>query len=460
MPWSGERHVHYAKKGLDLPITGQPAQHVENACRVRHVASAATDFIGMKPRMHVQVGDRVRRGDPLFEDRKIPGVLHTALGGGKVTQIYRGHKRVLEGVVIELDSNEDEAEQDHRKFDVFRGGAADSDRASVQALLLESGLWTTLRTRPFSHNPVPGDSPSSIFVTAMDTQPLAADPGVIIEQRQEDWERGLSIVAKLTDGPTYLCCAAGSAIDPGDAPVHLEVFDGPHPAGTVGYHIHTLKPAHRENEVWHLAYADVLRIGRTFAQGTLDVSRIISLAGPAVQRPRLVQARAGATLSDLVADELTHPDCRVISGSVLNGRAVTGPASDHLGPYHLQVTAIEEGNEREFLGWARPGIDRFSLLPMFVSRLLQNKSTRFTTSTYGSPRAMVPIGAYERVMPMDLMPTHLLRALCMGDLEWAEALGVLELDEEDLALCTFVDPGKTDFGSYLRDVLNQLQAEA
>ena len=386
-------------------------------------------------------------------------MVHVTPAAGRVGQIHRGAKRALESVDIDVGPNEGSREE-HRRFDAFAGGAADRDRTSVQALLLESGLWTAFRTRPFSRTPAPGDSPKSLFVTAMDTHPLAADPAVIIADRPDDWERGLSVLAKLTDGPTYLCRAAGSDVGGGDAPVTIETFDGAHPAGTVGYHIHVLEPAHRHHEVWHIGYADVLRIGKTFAEGVLDVEQTVSLAGPVVKRPRLVQTRVGAAIDDLLVDELDDTPHRVISGSVLGGRAVTGPATRHLGPYHRQISVIPEAGERQFMGWARPGLERFSLLPVFVSRLFRMKPAQFTTSTHGSARAMVPVGAYERVMPMDLMPTHLLRAICVGDVEWAEALGVLELDEEDLALCTFVDPGKTDFGPYLRDVLSQIQAEA
>lgn len=453
-------HLHRAKKGLDLPLAGRPAQQIETGRSVESLAVIASDFVGLRPRLLVKEGDTVKRGDPLYADRKAPAVVHVAPGAGRVKQIHRGRKRALESVEIELASGENQSEDHHRRFDAFAKGAADGERTSIQALLLESGLWTAFRTRPFSKTPAPGDSPNALFVNAMDTHPLAPDPAVIVKQRPDDWERGLSIVAALSDGPTYLCCAAGAEIDSGDAPVHTEFFEGAHPAGTVGYHIHVLRPAHRKNEVWHIGYADVLRIGRTFAQGVLDVERTISLAGPVVQRPRLLHTRVGAAIDELIVDELNDTPCRVISGSVLTGRSVSGPATRHLGPFHQQVSVIHEAGEREFLGWARPGLDRFSVLPIFVSRLLRRESTRFTTSTYGSPRAMVPVGAYERVMPMDLMPTHLLRAICMGDVEWAEALGVLELDEEDLALCTFVDPGKTDFGPYLRDVLNQIQAEA
>lgn len=451
--------THRVKKGLDLPIAGAPAQTAEPARRVTRVAVLAEDFVGMKPRVFVNAGDDVKRGDPLFEDRKTPGVIHTAPGAGRVEAINRGAKRALQSVVVTLADDETDDTEHHRRFEAHRDGAADRDRDSVEALLVESGLWTSLRTRPFSRVPSLGTKPRSIFVTATDSNPLAPDPVVALQGRESDFERGLTVLKKLTDGPVWLCRAPNAAIDAGNSGATVEEFSGKHPSGTVGYHIHVLDPVYRGKEVWHVGYADVVRIGKTFEAGVLDVARTIAIAGPVVTKPRLLTTRVGAAIDELVDGELDGDDVRVISGSVLNGRRASGPIHGYLGAYHLQVSALAEGREREFLGWLAPGLDKFSALPVFVSKLFGKKSFAFTTTTNGSKRAMVPIGAYERVMPMDLMPTHLLRALSIKDLEWAEELGVLELDEEDLALCTFVDPGKTDFGVYLRDVLDQIRAE-
>ncbi len=451
--------VHRCKKGLDLPVAGVPDPSRSDPKRVTRVALLGADYVGAKPRPRVQEGDHVRRGDLIVEDAKNPGVLFVAPGGGRIAQVHRGAKRALQSVVIELDDDEADAPDSKRKFDTFADGAADRDTDSVRALLIESGLWTTLRTRPYSRVPLPEARPRSIFVTATDTNPLAVDPAVALEGREEDLVRGLAVLKKLTDGPVRLCRAAGAAIEPGDSGATVEEFGGPHPSGTVGYHIHVLDPVYRGKEVWHVSYADVVRIGRTFATGVLDVDRVVALGGPVVKTPRLLKTRVGACIDELVEGELDGDDLRVISGSVLSGRRARGEVHGYLGAYHLQISALAEGRERELLGWLRPGLNKFSALPVFVSRLMGSKRFAFTTTTNGSRRAMVPIGAYERVVPMDLMPTHLLRALCIKDLEWAEELGVLELDEEDVSLCTFVDPGKTDFAVYLREVLDQIHAE-
>jgi Na+-transporting NADH:ubiquinone oxidoreductase subunit A len=238
-----------------------------------------------------------------------------------------------------------------------------------------------------------------------------------------------------------------------------EQFSGPHPSGTPGFHIHTLDPAARGRTIWYVGYQDVLAIGRLFGSGDLDDTRVVGLAGPAVERPRLLQTRAGASLDDLTSGELREGDNRVISGSVLSGRTAAGPVLGYLGRYHRQISVLPEGRRRELLGWAAPGLTRFSALGAFASSWIPGRRFALTTSTHGSRRAIVPIGVYEKVWPFDLEPTYLLKALVTHDLERAEELGVMELDEEDVALCTFVCPSKNDYGRFLREVLTTLEKE-
>jgi len=329
------------------------------------------------------------------------------------------------------------------------------------ALLVESGLWSVLRTRPFSKVPDPTTTPHSVFVTAMDTNPLAPAPDAALAGREEDFANGLLCVTKLSGGEVYLCRAPGSAIsaDPHSG-VSVEEFSGVHPAGTVGLHIHTLDPVYREKTVWHVGYQDVAAIGALFRTGQLDFERIVALAGPSLKKPRLVRTRMGASTDDLVEGELKAGEHRVISGSVLSGRTAMGEIHGYLGRYHNQVSVIPEGRERIFLGWMGPGAGAFSVSNAFLSALWRGKKRfSFTSALNGSGRAIVPIGLYERVMPMDIMPTFLLRALMSDDLERAEELGCLELDEEDLALCTFVCPSKIDYGPALRRNLTQIEKE-
>ena len=456
--------VHEIDKGLDLPIEGAPIHIVRDDALPTRVAVMADDFPGMKPAMRVEEGQAVTRGQPLFEDRKCPGVLHTSPGAGRVLAIHRGARRALQSVVIDLSESEragSPVDADFATFQAHLGPSPDSyDRQQIVDLLVESGQWAGFRTRPFSKVPSPGSTPHSIFVTAIDTNPLAPLPDAVVAPRREDFLRGLEVVSKLTDGATWLCTPAHTDIAEGiPAGVSVERFNGPHPAGNAGLHIHLLDPVGRHKTVWSIGYQDVISIGRLFATGRLCIERIISIAGPAVADPRLVRTRLGASIDELAGEEGGEEEVRRISGSVLSGKAASGDAFGYLGRYDLQITVLREGRERIFMGWLTPGLNAFSTLPIYLSRLLPKKRFSFTTTTNGSARAMVPIGMYERVMPMDILPTFLLRSLLVGDIEEAEKLGALELAEEDLALCSFVCPGKTDYGPILRRNLEMIEKE-
>ncbi len=453
--------LHTIKKGLDLPIQGEPEQTIETAEAPSRVALVAADYVGMKPTMHVAAGDAVRRGQLLFEDKKTAGVRFTSPGSGKVVAIHRGQRRALQSVVVELDREERSGSGETVRFasDAGRHPAERSGK-EVRELLLESGLWTAIRTRPFSKVADPATNPKSIFVNVMDSNPHAPDPGVVLAGREEDFQRGLTAVSKLTEGTTFVCAAPETTLPVSSSgSIQVEHFAGKHPKGTVGMHIHTLDPVDRAKLVWHLGYQDVIAIGKLFASGELDVSRVISLAGPGVQRPRLLRTRLGASVEDLTRGEVTGVDSRLISGSVLAGRKAAGEVLGFLGRYHQQISVLEEGRQREFLGWLTLGGDRFSTINAFLSRLMPSKKFAFTTSSQGSHRAIVPIGMYERIFPLDIAPSFLLRSISVGDIEYAEQLGCLELDEEDLALCSFVCPGKHDYGPMLRDVLTTIEKE-
>ncbi|MBD2836606.1 Na(+)-translocating NADH-quinone reductase subunit A [Pseudomonas sp. JM0905a] len=440
------------KRGLDLPVAGEPVQRIEAGRPVRSVAVIGFDYHGMKPTMDVQVGDRVKLGQPLFSDKKTPGVIFTAPGAGVISAIHRGEQRVLQSVVIDLEG------EDEILFEQYAAGQLDQlDPEQVRDNLIRSGLWTALRTRPFSRVPAIDAVPSSIFVTAIDTHPLAADPAVVIAEHAADFEHGLKVLARLAR--VFLCKVEGAVL-PGEglAQVRSESFAGPHPAGLPGTHIHFLDPVSASKSVWHIGYQDVIAIGKLFTTGRLWVERVVSLAGPVVEQPRLVRARLGASLEELTAGELQPGANRVVSGSLLGGRT-SRSACAYLGRYHLQVSCLREGHDRELLHYLRAGMDKHSVLNIFVSKLLGGRKFAFSTTTNGSPRAMVPVGNYESVMPLDILPTQLLRYLIVGDTEMAQKLGCLELDEEDLALCSYVCAGKYEYGPILRDNLSRIEKE-
>ncbi len=438
------------KKGLDLPVAGTPKQVIHDGPAIKHVATLGEEYIGLRPTMKVRVGDKVSKGQVIFEDKKNPGVKYTAFASGTVTEINRGAKRVLQSVVIEVEGNESVS---FAQFDAQQLDTLEAEK--VRENLVESGLWTAFRTRPFSKAPAVDATPAAIFVTAIDTQPLAADPQVVIAAQKEAFSNGLKVISRLTD-KVFLCKAPGADIPSANAQV--EEFAGPHPAGLAGTHIHFLLPASSKRSVWHVGYQDVIAIGQLFTTGELNVERVVAIGGPKASNPRLVRTVAGASTDELLAGEKATGDVRTISGSVLYGATAKGPHA-YLGRYTNQVTLLEEGTEKEFFGWVMPGADKFSITRAFLSHLSPKKLFNMTTSTGGSERAMVPIGNYERVVPMDILPTMLLRDLLAGDTDGAVALGALELDEEDLALCTFVCPGKYDYGTYLRDCLDTIERE-
>ncbi|MDD1605585.1 MAG: Na(+)-translocating NADH-quinone reductase subunit A [Methylococcaceae bacterium] len=445
------------KKGLDLPITGGPKQVIEDGNKVKSVAILGMDYVGMKPTMMVAEGDTVKLGQPLFSDKKNPGVHFTAPGAGVVKSINRGAKRVLQSVVIELKGNEQES------FAKYKATELDGLSAEqVKENLLASGLWTALRTRPYGKIPAVDSKPSSIFVTAIDTRPLAADPSVIIKARGNDFANGLAVISKLTDGKVYVCKATGAEITTGNtASVNVAEFSGPHPAGLPSTHIHFLDPINAEKFVWHLDYQAVMAIGALFITGKINVERVVSLAGPTVKNPRLLRTRVGANTDELVAGELADDiESRVISGSVLYGHTASD-WSAYLGCYDLQVSALQEGREREFFGWIVAGKNKYSALNVYTSSVDKKHNRLFplTTDKNGSNRAIVPVGIYETVMPMDILPTPLLKALIVGDSDQAQLLGCLELDDEDMSLFTFVDPGKHDFAPVLRANLIKIEKE-
>ena len=450
---------HRLRRGLDLPLAGEPEQAIHLAGDCRFVGVLGDDCVGLKPTFLVQPGERVRRGQVLFEDKSNPGVRYTASAAGTVSAIHRGERRTFQSLTIAVDG--DDVDDAQLPLASYTGVTPQKLSAGeVRALLIESGLWTALRTRPFSRVPAAATSPRALFITAMDTRPHAPSVDLVLAERMADFQAGVACLAKLTRGSTFVCVAPDSAVTvPTGGNVKVEVFDGPHPAGNAGTHIHFLCPVDLERTVWHIGYQDVAAIGRLFTTGRLDVTRVVSLAGPGVLQPRLLRTRLGAATAALTDGQIAPGRQRIVSGSVLDGRTAMGDVHGYLGRYHQQLSVLAEAGERELLGWIAPGADKFSVWGVVLGAWRRRGRLALTTTTNGGSRAMVPIGAFERVMPLDLMPTFLLRALLMKNDERAEALGCLELDEEDIALCTFVCPGKAEYGPLLRDALGRIEKE-
>jgi len=386
------------KKGLNVPISGSPDPVIENADDVGSVALVGWDTPGLKPSMAVAEGDRVKLGQHLFTDKRNRGVRYTAPGCGTISAINRGERRVLNSVVVQLDGDEAESWQAFEPEKI-----SNIDAGTIRETLAESGLWTALRSRPFGRIPATDSAPNSIFITAINTNPLAVDPALVIAEDAEVFLAGIRLLAKLTAGSMYIA------------------------------------------------------IGRLFLTGRLPTERVIALGGPMVKKPRLLRTRRGASTADLLANELHGGDSRVISGSVLSGHRASGMLG-WLGAYHNQISVIGEGSPREFLSFMRLGRHRYSSLRAFASTWMHKGDYEMTSTQNGSPRAMVSTGSFERIMPLDILPTVLLKALLVRDTESAQLLGCLELDEEDLALCSFVCNGKYNYGPHLRKALDEIEA--
>jgi Na+-transporting NADH:ubiquinone oxidoreductase subunit A len=407
------------RRGLNIDLEGRPRTTPGRAIEIEHVGLMAADYRGLRPVLKVAPDDRVRAGDVLFTDRRNPEIAFTAPAAGIVTEIItRGTVGGFQAVRIRRDGTE------CRSFDPRKGTP---DRDAARRLLLESGLWPAMRTRPFGAIPDPAAVPDAIFVTAMASDPLAAEAAPIIHAHEAEFAAGLEVLAQLTDGPVHVCQAPGPALAEG-----ATVFDGPHPAGLPGTHIHVLAPVGAGRSVWHIGYQDVIAIGHLRATGVPWSERVIALSGPGAADPRLLTVPLGADLGELTAGELRDHDQRVISGSVLSG--VQAP---YLGRHHLQVTVVPEG-------WDVPN---------------GSLTAAASTAVPGAPGPLLPIAAFDRVMALDIPAVPLLRALSVGDHETARRLGCLELVEEDVALLSYVCPGRGVYGPLLRAVLDEIEAE-
>ncbi len=443
------------KRGLDLPIAGQPSQQITDGNAINEVAVLGYEYPTMKPSMRVREGDTVKKGQVIFEDKKNPGVIYTAPASGQVMSVNRGDRRVFESLVIKLDGQNTSVD-----FDSYiNKPAADYSADELIKLMVESGMWTALRQRPYDKVPAIDSLPSSIFVAAIDTRPLAADPAVVIAEQAEAFAQGLQLLTRLTEGKIHVTKAPGAQINvPEIKSLTVTEFGGKHPAGLVGTHIHFLDAASDSKQVWHIGYQDVIALAKLIETGELYTDRVVAIAGPQVKSPRLVRTQFGASLVQLLAEETEGADNRLISGSVLGG--FSGKAHEnYLGRYANQVSVLAEDRERHpFRYLSFTGNDRHSVKNIYLSKLFGGLK-KMTTNANGSERAMVPVGSYEEVMPLDILPTQLLRAIIIGDMDTAISLGVLELNEEDLSICTYVSPGKYEYGPLLRDMLYQIEKE-
>lgn len=443
-------------KGVNLPISGGVSDTtIHTLIPNAPVAVVGSDYLGLKPTMLVAEGDKVTLGQKLFEDKKNLGVFVCSPISGTVEKIVRGERRAFVSLTIRPDA-------DAKPTAKFAAVGTQLSREQLVNTLTQHGLWATLRQRPFDKIPSPKSTAHAIFVNTMDSNPLAFNPAILLSGRDADYLSGLEALSLLTDGKIHVCHAPETQL-PKSALSRVEThqFSGIHPAGLVGTHIHFIDPVGAKKTVWHIGLQDLLMIGKFLRTGELDTSKVVAIAGPSIKEPKLVRTVRGANLSALTAGNLKDGENRVISGSVFSGRQAL-PDTDYLSAYDQLISVLPEGRETYLLRFFHPGQNIFSKTRAYLSAFVNKDKPvtyEFNTSLQGSHRPIVPFGIYEEVMPLDILPTLLLKALIVLDTDTAIELGALELVEEDVALLSFVDSGKHDFGAILRENLTIIEQE-
>ncbi|MCF8218424.1 MAG: Na(+)-translocating NADH-quinone reductase subunit A [Bacteroidales bacterium] len=439
-------------KGLDIPLKGK-AEKTITPVEALTYALKPTDFTGVFPKLLLKDGAKVKAGTAIFYDKYNDSVKFTSPVSGTIRAINRGPKRVIEEIVIDPDGN-----QEYETFE--QANPQDLDAAKIRETLLESGLWPAIRRRPFDVIARPEDEPKAIFISALDTHPLAPDLSFIAHGKGKEFQRGLDALSKLTNGKIHLNIKAkdkNSGVFTNAKGVQINEVHGPHPAGNVGTQINKIDPINKEDIVWHVNVQDVITIGNLFLTGKYDATKIVALTGSEVKKPQYYKLINGASIEPLVKNNLINDHVRYISGNVLTGSKIYDKG--YIGYYDHQISVIPEGDHYEFVGWAAPGFNKFSISKTYFSWLRPGKKYRIDTNLKGGPRAMVMTGYYEKVFPLDIFPMQLIKSIMIEDIEEMEKLGIYEIAPEDFALCEFIDTSKTEIQSIVREGLESARKE-
>ncbi|PKP16104.1 MAG: NADH:ubiquinone reductase (Na(+)-transporting) subunit A, partial [Bacteroidetes bacterium HGW-Bacteroidetes-22] len=424
--------VYKIKKGLDIKLAGE-AERTLTEFSATHVALKPTDFIGVFPKLLVQEGDVVKAGDPVFCDKAHPEVLFTSPVHGKVAEIVRGPKRILLEIKIELLTPE-------TYTDFGKANPSNLTREEIISKMLQSGVWPMIRQRPYSVIANPADKPKAIFISGFDTAPLAPDYDFIVHGQGDVFQTGIDALKKLTNDKIYLNLPDGmvnSKVLTNTRGVEINHFSGPHPAGNVGTQIALLCPINKGDVIWYLRPQEVIIIGKLFAEGRYNARRIIAVCGSEVRKPKYYKVPGGVGIKKLLAGNVNESDVRFISGNVLTGTRLE--PDGYLGFYDSQITVIPEGDYHEFLGWSMPRLHKHSFSRSYFSWLTPDKHYVADTNLNGGVRALVMTGQFEQVFPFDIYPTQLLKSIIYNDIDEMEKLGIYEVDEEDFALCEYID---------------------
>jgi len=441
------------KKGLDINLLGKANKTITTVSS-KSFALKPTDFIGVFPKMLVNPGDEVKAGTPVFYDKYRENIIFTSPVSGKVTEIKRGEKRLLEEIQITADN-----EISYLNFK--KANPKDLSKEEIIENLLKSGVWTLIRQRPYSIIANPEDEPKAIHISAFDTSPLAPDFDFIVHGNGEIFQAGIDAISKLTSGTVHLNINPNrtkSNVFLNSKNVQINHITGPHPAGNVGIQIHHIDPINKGDKVWELNPQTVLTIGRLFIEGIYDATKVIALTGSEVKHPKYYKIINGTSIKPIIQNnEIEEGSIRFISGNVLSGTIIK--EDGYIGFYDSQITVIPEGDKPEFFGWATPGIEKYSVTRTFISWMFPKKEYKINTNFHGCHRAFVMSGQYEKVFPMNIFPVQLLKSIIVEDIDQMEQLGIYEVAEEDFALCEFVCTSKIEAQSIIRKGLDLMIKE-
>ena len=441
------------KKGLNINLLGEADKVYASVKPSERYVVRPTDFYGLTPKLAVKVGEKVKAGSTLFFNKYNDKVSFCAPVSGEVIDIIRGAKRKILELVLKPD-----AVIVYEKFTT--ASSKSISREQIIDTMLKAGIWPFIRQKPYDIIADPTDMPKAIFISAFNSAPLTIDNDFALYGMDELFQKGLDYIVQLTNGKTHLNIDGNtnpSTVFTGAKGVEITKISGAHPAGNVGVQIHHINPINKGDVVWYLQPQDVIAIARLFTEGKYDVSRIVALSGSQVKKPKYYRTIAGAKIANLLADNINEGDSRIISGDILTGKHID--VNGTLGFYDTTITVIEEGKEQEFLGWILPGLHKFSASKTFLSWITPSKKYSLNANMHGEERAYVMTGEYEKVLPMDIFPAHLIKACMIEDIELMENLGIYEVSPEDFALCEFVCTSKIEVQTIIRNALELVRKE-
>ncbi len=442
------------KKGLDIKLKGAAEKITAQSDKVSEVAIKPLDFAGLTPKLKVKPDEVVKVGTAIFVDKYHPEILFTSPVSGVVKDVVRGERRKILEVIIEV--------KEKQEFEALASGnPAEMEASSIRENLLNSGLWPALIQRPYGIIANPEDQPKDIFISGFDSAPLGVDYDIILRDQEDSFAVGIAALQKLTTGKVHLSLRDGDPVPKAFADlkdVEYHVFSGPHPAGLVGIQIHHVSPINKGDLYWTITPQHVALVGKLFQTGKLDPNIVVALSGSKLAKPRYMKTIMGAAVGTLLTDQKVNAEeSRIISGNVLTGKTVG--MDGFIGFYDSMVSVIPEGDHYELFGWALPGLKKFSASRTFFSWLTPNKEFDIDTNLKGGERAFVMSGQYDKVLPMDILPVFLLKAILVNDIDKMEQLGIYEVIEEDMALCEFVCTSKTEVQEILRGGLDLMHKE-